>query len=65
MKFSQLKDKERTNISLPKSAKDAAIELVHQHRLDGGVSELITRLIIAEAKRKRGIAHLQPLEAVK
>jgi hypothetical protein len=65
MKFNEIKDKERTNISLPKSAKNAAVELVHQHRLDGGVSELITRLIIAEAKRKRGIAHLQALEVAK
>jgi hypothetical protein len=37
----------------------AARDLVFARKLHGGVSELLTRLVLAEAKRKRGIAHLQ------
>ena len=37
----------------------AAVDLVFSRKMRGGVSELLTRLVIAEAKRKRGIAHLQ------
>ena len=35
-----------------------ATDLAFEKKLKGGVSELISRLITAEAKRKRGIAHL-------
>jgi len=35
-----------------------ASDLAFEKKLKGGVSELITRLVIAESKRKRGIAHL-------
>ena len=38
---------------------NAAVDLVFSRKMRGGVSELLTRLVIAEAKRKRGIAHLQ------
>ena len=37
----------------------AAVDLVFSRKMRGGVSELLTRLVMAEAKRKRGIAHLQ------
>lgn len=36
-----------------------AVEIVFEKRIRGGVSELLTRLITAESKRKRGIAHLK------
>lgn len=32
-------------------------------KIKGGVSELLTRLVLAEAKRKRGIAHLHSLNS--
>ncbi len=40
---------------------DMAQELAMKHRLKGGVSELLARLVSAEAKRKRGIARLHPV----
>jgi len=40
---------------------DMAVELAMRHRLRGGVSELLSRLVAAEAKRKRGIARLHPV----
>jgi hypothetical protein len=35
-----------------------AADLAFEKRMKGGVSELLARLIKAESKRKRGIAHL-------
>ncbi len=32
-----------------------AVNLSYDRRCKGGVSELLTRLVLAEAKRKRGI----------
>jgi hypothetical protein len=39
----------------------AAVDLAFDRKMHGGVSELLTRLVLAEAKRKRGIVHLQTL----
>ena len=44
----------RWTLELDQLAKNLAFE----KKLDGGVSELISRLVVAESKRKRGIAHL-------
>lgn len=46
-------------IRWPQEIDTAAQDLVFARRVRGGVSELLTRLVIAEAKRKRGIVHLQ------
>jgi len=33
-----------------------AVAIAHDRHCNGGVSELLSRLILAESKRKRGIA---------
>jgi hypothetical protein len=48
----------RRNISWQSSSDDLAKSLALEKRMT--VSELLERLISAEAKRKRGIAHLHP-----
>jgi len=46
------------NLRWPVRVDELAVNLAFEKKLKGGVSELITRLVIAESKRKRGIAHL-------
>jgi hypothetical protein len=48
----------RRNILWSDRADNIAEGLAHDKRFKRGVSELLERLIWAEAKRKRGIAHL-------
>lgn len=48
-------------IRWPQEIDLAAVDLAFSRKMHGGVSELLTRLVIAEAKRKRGIAHLQQI----
>ena len=55
----------RRNISWLQSVDELAESLAFEKKFKGGVSELISRLIIAESKRKRGIAHLHAREAAK
>lgn len=56
-----LANRRNRTIRWPKEIDTQAQDLVFERRLHGGVSELLTRLVIAEAKRKRGIVHLQQL----
>ena len=51
----------KRNVSWDMPTDDMAVELAMRHRLRGGVSELLSRLVAAEAKRKRGIARLHPV----
>jgi len=46
------------NLRWPVKIDAIAVDLAHEKRLKGGVSELLARLILAESKRKRGVAHL-------
>ena len=49
-----------------KEANEAAEEIAFKLKLKRGVSELLERLVAAETKRKRGIAHLHaPLASSK
>lgn len=48
----------RRNILWDTQIDELAQNLVWDKKLKGGVSELLARLVIAEGKRKRGIAHL-------
>ncbi len=50
----------RRNISWADRVDELAVALAFEKRFKGGVSELLARLVMAEAKRKRGIAHLHP-----
>ena len=52
----------RRNISWGKEIDSLAESLAFEKRFKGGVSELLSRLIVAESKRKRGIAHLNSRE---
>jgi hypothetical protein len=52
------KESRNRNIRWEISVDQIAEDLAHEKRLKGGVSELLARLILAESKRKRGIAHL-------
>ena len=55
------KEPKKRNVSWDMLTDDMAVELAMRHRLRGGVSELLSRLVAAEAKRKRGIARLHPV----
>jgi hypothetical protein len=44
------------------SVDQLAADIAHDRRFKGGVSELLARLVNAEANRKRGIAHLHSRE---
>jgi hypothetical protein len=48
----------RRNILWNEEADKMAERLAHEYKLKRGVSELLERLIRADSKRKRGIAHL-------
>jgi hypothetical protein len=50
-----------TNIYLPAELKKLARKTAEEKKMS--LSELIQRLLSAEIKRKRGIAHLHPREA--
>ena len=52
----------RRNISWSSEVDRLAEEMAFDKHLKGGVSELLERLVRAESKRKRGIAHLHPRE---
>ena len=51
-----------TNITIQAELKAAARKLAAQKRMS--LSELIERLLVAEIKRKRGIAHLHHREVL-
>lgn len=61
--MSKKQSNRRRNISWADEVDKLATELVFDRRISGGVSELLARLVRAEAKRKRGIAHLHPKTA--
>lgn len=54
-----LKDGGPTNIYLPKELKERAKALAKE-RYKTSLSSMIQSLLVAEIKRKRGIAHLHP-----
>lgn len=54
------KESRSRNIRWEVSVDKIAEDLAYEKKLSGGVSELLSRLIVAESKRKRGIAHLYP-----
>jgi organic radical activating enzyme len=56
---------EPTNLYLPKELKKAAKKAAATHYSRSmSLSELVQRLLVAELKRKRGIAHLNERELV-
>lgn len=56
--------KRRRNLYYADSVHEIAKELAYERRCEGGVSELFTRLVLAERKRKRGVASRAKLELI-
>lgn len=53
----------RRNILWDEKVDEIAVTLAHEKKYEGGVSELLARLVNAEKNRKRGISHLHSKEA--